>query len=149
MKSKYLIPAVLIFLFACTVLKPLTQPKQGLSGYIYILKGNQMPSPGKALNKGRGVTRDILIYQPTTISQTTGSSPAFISIKTKLVATTKSDSTGHYSIALPAGSYSVFVKEGGYFFAAESDGNGVLNPVSINTNTITQKSLTITLNTAF
>lgn len=108
-----------------------------------------MPSPGKAISKGRGAARDIFIYEPTQINQTTGSSPAFSAIKTRLIARTKSDSTGHYSASLPAGNYSVFVKEGEYFFAAESDGNGILNPVTISNNTITQKNITVTLNAVF
>lgn len=149
MKSKYLIPSAIIFLFACSGLKRASQAKQGLEGYIYLLRGNQMPSPGKPVNKGRAVPRDIYIYEPTTIGQTTGRSPAFESVKTKLIARAKSDSLGHFFVNLPAGNYSIFVKEGAYLFAAENDGAGVLNPVQINTNIITQKNLTINLNSVF
>ncbi|QKJ30950.1 carboxypeptidase regulatory-like domain-containing protein [Mucilaginibacter mali] len=149
MKSKYLIPAAIIFLFACSGLRSAGQVKQGIEGYVYLLRGNQMPSPGKPISKGRGVARDIYIYQPTSTGQTTGNRPAFTSIKTKLIAQVKSDSAGHYFVKLPPGDYSVFIKEGACFFAAESDGSGTLNPVKVNTNIVTLKNLTITLNATY
>lgn len=143
MLVKTISPYLIIFLFACSGLKPGLQTTQGLSGYIYLLQGNQMPSPGRAISKGRGVSREIFIYAPTNIRQTTGSSPMFNHINTRLITQTKSDSTGFYSINLPAGKYSVFIKDDGKFFASESDGTGILNPVQIGPNHITRKDFTI------
>jgi hypothetical protein len=149
MKLKNAMPCLIIFLFACSGLKSGMQTGQGLSGYIYLLRGNQMPSPGRAVSKGRGVSREVFIYEPTTTGQTTGSSPTFNRINTRLITQAKSDTTGHYSINLPAGKYSVFIKQDGKFFAAESDGTGTLNPVQIGQNVITKKDFTINNNAAY
>lgn len=108
-----------------------------------------MPSPGRPQSKGRGVSRDIYIYEPTTTAQTEGNAPLFDRIKTRLVAQTKSDSTGHYSIKLPAGKYSVFISNDTSFFAAESDGKGLLNLVEIAANKVTPKNFTLNSGAAY
>lgn len=149
MKLKNVMPCIIIFLFACSGLKSGRQISQGLSGYIYLLRGNQMPSPGRPVSKGHGVSREIFIYEPATISQTTGNSPMFNRINVRLISQTKSDSAGHYSINLPMGTYSVFIKEEGKFFAAESNGTGVLNPIIITRNTVTKKDFTINNGAAY
>lgn len=148
MPGKFIFPFIIFSLIACTALKP-AQEKGEVSGYIYLLKGNQMPSPGRPVSKGHGVSRDIYVYEPTTTSSAAGTGPLFVQVKTRLIAQTKSDSTGHYSLNLPTGKYSIFIKEDAGFFAAESDGKGVLNPVLIPANTTTQKNFTITLNAVY
>ena len=142
MPIKIIFPCIIFFPFACSTLKPV-QKNGELSGYIYLLKGNQMPSPGRPLSKGHGVSRDIYVYEPTPISLTLGASPIFTQIKTGLITHIKSDSTGHYALSLPAGKYSVFVREGIGFFAAENDGSGVLNPVEVIKNTSLKKDFII------
>ena len=149
MKFKVALLLILVLCSACFATQPQKEPVQGLSGYIYLVTGNQMPTIGRPQNKGRGVMRDIYIYQPATISQTTGNSTLFTAVKTKLIAQTKSDSTGHYLVKLAAGKYSVFIKEGDQFFAAESDGTGAINPVEITLNTLTKKDFTINNNAAY
>ena len=143
MHVKNVMPCLIIFLFACSGLKPGMQKGQGLSGYIYLQRGNQMPSPGRVVSKGKGISREIFIYEPTNINQVTGSSPMFYHINTRLIAQTKSDTAGRYSVNLPTGAYSVFIKEDGKFFAAESNGTGILNPVQVGPDHITEKNFTI------
>lgn len=138
-----------IILCSCYGLKSGPVTTGCLTGYIYLLSGNQMPSPGKQPDKGRGVSREIYIYEPASIHQTQGASPLFDQIKTRLITTTKSDSAGHYAVKLPAGRYSVFIKDNGRFFAAESDGGGILNPVEIIAKTVTRKDFKITTNAAY
>ena len=150
MNFKSAMPCLIIFLFACSGLKQGMQNGEGLlSGYIYLQQGNQMPSPGRVTGKGRGVSREIFVYATTTISQATGSAPMFDHISTRLIMRTKSDTTGHYSINLPAGKYSVFIKEEGKFFASESDDKGALNPVEITQNHILKKDFTINYRAAY
>ena len=143
MKFKFAFILISVLCSACTASQSKKQPAQGLSGTIYLVTGNQMPTIGRPQSKGRGVARDIHIYQSTSLSQTNGTSPLFTSIKTKLIAQTKSDSTGHYTVKLPVGKYSVFIKEGEQFFAAESDGTGALNPVEISLNALAKKDFII------
>ena len=150
MKLKYSIPGIIIIFFSsCYSLKPESNIKQGLSGYIYAIRGNQMPGPGRLQSKGHGASRYLLIYEPTTIKNTSGARPVFTHIKTRLIARAKSDSTGYYAITLPAGAYSVFIGEGKNFFAAESDANGVINPVKITDKTISHKDFSITLSATY
>ncbi len=143
MKTRLAVVLISVLCVACFAAQPKMQPKQGLSGYIYLVTGNQMPTIGRPQSKGRGVAREVYIYAPTSITQTTGNNPLFTSIKTKLIAQTKSDSTGLYAIKLPPGKYSVFIKDGDKFFAAESDGTSALNPVEITPNNLTKKDFTI------
>jgi hypothetical protein len=140
---------MMILLSACAATKLQVAGRQGIEGNIYLVSGNQMPGPGRPLNKGRGVSRTVYFYAPTTGNETQGTAPLYTNLKTKLIAQTKSDSTGHYSIKLPAGKYSVFINEAGHLFAAESDGTGTLNPVDVLSKTITKKDFTLNHNAAY
>lgn len=120
-----------------------------LQGHIYYVSGNQMPGPGKTPGKSRGVKRDIFIYQPTTSTGVTGQMPLFSKISTRLVARTQSNASGYYQVKLPAGKYSVFIREEGGYFAAEADGEGHLNPVTISAGKAITKDFNITLNAAY
>lgn len=139
-KLKYILPGILVCCIACFA-QQTTPISQGLTGYVYQIKGNQMPSPSKPTSKGRGMACDIYIYEPATITATTGSMPMFTNIKSRLVAHTHSDSTGHYSVKLKAGKYSVFIKTGFRFFASETDGFGILSPVEIKPGRVTIKNI--------
>lgn len=108
-----------------------------------------MPSPGRPQSKGRGVSRYVLVYEPATTKNTTGTGTVFTHIKTRLVARAKSDSAGYYAIKLPIGKYSVFISEGKGFFAAESNGEGVLNAVEITEKTVVHKDFKITTGAAY
>lgn len=108
-----------------------------------------MPSPGRPQSNGRGVSRFIFIYEPSTVKNTTGTGPVFIHVKTRLIARAKSDSTGYYAIKLPAGKYSVFIGDNKGFFAAQSNGQGILNPVEITERTVTNKDYKITIGASF
>jgi hypothetical protein len=149
MPTRYKLVCTLIIFSSCIGMRKATSVNQGLSGYIYLASGNQMPGPGRQPNKGRGVSRAVYIFEPTSINNTEGTSPLFSHIKTRLIAQTKSDSTGYYAIKLPPGRYSVFIAENAQYFAAESDGTGTLNPVEIAPTSVTQKNFTINNKAAY
>ncbi|MBS7564303.1 carboxypeptidase regulatory-like domain-containing protein [Mucilaginibacter sp. Bleaf8] len=136
-------------LFIACKAKKRTPSATLLQGHIYYLSGNQMPGPGRTTGKSRGVKREILIYRPTTSKGTSGQMPLFSQINTKLVARTQSNASGYYQVKLPAGKYSVFIKEENGFFAAEADGEEHLNPVVIPAGHPLTKDFTITLHAAF
>ena len=142
---KYILAAMVtaILLQSCSATKVSQSDKQGISGYIRILTGNQMPAPGRILGKGRGISCDIYFYAPTRLTDTKGSSPLFTAVNTRLILHARSDSTGYYAVKLPAGVYSVFIKQYGRFFAAERNGNGILNAVDIRPATVTHKDFVI------
>ncbi|WP_158825160.1 carboxypeptidase-like regulatory domain-containing protein [Mucilaginibacter lacusdianchii] len=144
----------ILSLLGCTLLVACAIQKNGsptgtLQGHIYNLSGNQMPGPGRPKSRGRGVVKDIYVYQATTTTQATGNMPLFTKISSRLAAHTRSDSTGRYQVKLPAGKYSVFIKETNGYFAAEADGEGHLNPVIITNGQTTTRDVTITLNAVF
>lgn len=99
--------------------KTQTLADQGLTGRITEVRGNQMPMKGAPKPTGKGVLTNVLIYEPTTLAQVNrvGTSSSYTGIHTKLVASVSTDSTGHYTVALPEGSYSVFIQQGQQFYA--------------------------------
>jgi len=120
--------------------------EQGISGIITEVKGNQMPKVGIPPAVPKPVTTTLYVYEPTHISQVkpleTGS-PLYTVINSKLVASVVSDSLGRYSVALPMGTYSVFVKKGNYFFANLFDTQNNIQLVSVDTGKVTQMNILI------
>ncbi|MES2004692.1 MAG: carboxypeptidase regulatory-like domain-containing protein [Bacteroidota bacterium] len=98
---------------------------QGITGKVTELTGNQMPMVGAPPRTGRPLMATVFFYEPTNTSQVTriGASPVYTAIQTKLVASVETDSTGNYTVALPVGSYSVFVKQGKEYYANLFDTN--------------------------
>jgi hypothetical protein len=143
---------IMLAMVSCSAQKkqaagPITQ---GINGYIYQVTGNQMPMKGKPVQRhGKGIVREVWIYQATTAQQVQGQIPLFNKINTRLAIKVTSDSTGHYQAALPAGLYSVFVKEGEQFFASETDGPGIINPAQVVADKVTNKNVTVNIGTAY
>ena len=78
------------------------------------------------------MVREVFIFEPTSTNDVIQLQGGFYSdIKTKLVATTMSDDNGHFSVNLPAGQYSLFVKENDLYYSNLFDTNFNINPVNI------------------
>jgi hypothetical protein len=91
-----------------------------------------MPGPDRKSNPAKGIAREIYIYKPITVNQTKKQSNGFYSeISTPLVAKVTSNEAGIFKVALPAGEYSIFVKEPEGLFANLIDGQGRINVVSV------------------
>lgn len=120
--------------------------QQGISGEITEIKGNQMPKVGVPPATPKPVSTTVYVYEPTHISQVkpleTGS-PIYTSINRKLVASVVSDSLGRYSVALPVGTYSVFVKKGDYFFANMFDTQNNIQLVTVDSGKIAPMNILI------
>ena len=52
-------------------------------------------------------------------------------IPTALVTAVRSDQNGYFEVELPQGRYSLFVREGGYYYANLIDGEGYVFPVEV------------------
>ena len=113
--------SVSVIILACSSVKNVksTPVKQGINGLVTEVTGNQMPGPDVRPTEPKGITTTVFVYEPTHISQVTrvGTSPVYTAINTKLVASVKTDSTGAFTIALPVGSYSLFVQQGKTLYA--------------------------------
>lgn len=119
--------------------------KQGIDGYVYQVSGNQMPSPNAPPSKPHPLATTVFIYEITNLKDVArvGYSPFYQSIRSKLVATTPSDSTGHFTISLPVGAYSVFTKKDNLFYANIFDTENNIQPVSVEENKITKINIRV------
>lgn len=108
-------------LHAClSTKKPSSIPLgQGINGYVIENQGNRMPMKGFEQKISKGFVCNILVFDSTSINDT---KPNYISnvyeiINTKLVASLDTDSSGHFSVNLPTGKYSLFIKLGNKYYA--------------------------------
>lgn len=147
-KRLFIIILTPIAIISCSMQKRL-QISQGAEGHITRLTGNQMPMKGRPQPKGKGIIADVVIYKATSVQQAQGHIPLFTLVNGQPVAQTQSDSTGYYKVALPVGKYSVFVKVGEQFFAAETDGQGTLNPVEVTIRQIAQRNVVVNVGAAY
>lgn len=122
---------ILLSVSACGVFHATTQtvPKQGISGYVYEQMGNAMPLRDKPVSKGRPIQTVIYVYSPLKMGDTLGLVGQMAAkINGQLVDSCKSDATGHYSIALQPGVYSILVPyDHGYFIPFYSGREGLAN----------------------
>lgn len=110
---------------------------QGVSGTVVFTEGNCMPpvmdnasDPSRCMRYP--VHRKIYIYELTQSSQAQETRGGFFrSVSTRKVAETTSDQEGFFELALPPGTYSVFIEEGGELYANLWDGQGNIQPVEV------------------
>jgi hypothetical protein len=120
---------------------------RGICGKVLWLEGNQMP--GSKASPGKGVEREILIYEATTMQQATSHNGFYTDIKTRLVATVNSHADGAYKIKLPPGKYSVFTREPEGLFANLFDQDAIINPVVVKARGYTVLDLILNYRAAY
>ncbi len=114
-------------LFIIIAMKPEACDRQSgsaanLKGRLLWIEGNQMPGPGVSLPEGKGVQREVHVFEATEISQVSGEGSLFSDVMSKRVTTIYSDEQGYFEASLEPGKYSLFVKEpNGEYFAATMD----------------------------
>jgi len=123
----------IFFLTTGKIIAQSSNLKQGISGFVYRISGNQMPSPNRPAAKPNGIKTTLFIYEVTNIKDVARKemSPFYYSINKKLIATIHSDSTGHFNIQLPIGLYSVFTKVNRLFYANTFDEKNNIAPVKV------------------
>jgi len=96
---------------------------QGIVGQVSEVFGNQMPMVGAPAPTPKPFKTTVYIYDSTHSSRVKqiGTSPLYSVVNTRLVQKLDTNEAGHFSAALPAGTYSVFVLKGGAFFANQFD----------------------------
>ena len=110
-----------------------------------------MPMKGAPPVVPKGIVTTVFIYEPTNISQVRrlGTAATYTAIATKLVASVDTDSTGKFTIALPVGSYSVFIKQGGQFYANLFDTNNNIALFTVEEGKLTMVNLAVSSNASF
>jgi len=129
--------ALFLVPFAC---KPPQTHNQGiLKGELQWVAGNQMPGPDKPASSGIPIQRVVLIYPPIQRDDCTlGPDGLFTNVPGKPVARILSDTTGNFITNLGEGMYSVFTREKDGIFASISNGEGIMNPVTITARDTTE-----------
>ena len=120
---------------------------QGVWGNVRFWKGDFMPSIPPGSGTITPVVREVLIFEPTkhkacTVAKDKGGG-FFEQVPTKRVATTTSDATGFFQVSLPAGKYSLLVKERALYYANSEDGDGFLHPVTVASGSVTETPVDI------
>lgn len=125
------------FIFILLLVAPATgnaqSKSQGIHGDVRWLEGNQMPGPGKKMNSGKPVVREIYIYEAVKPDHTTpGKSSTFVEkVNAQLVKCIKNRKDGTFSVSLAPGKYSVFTMEPDGLWANTFDGDGYINTVTV------------------
>ena len=113
---------VLLISVSCKTQKVSTV-QSGIEGTVTEETGNQMPMVGGSAGAPKAFKTTVYIYDSTNISKVkqVGTSPVFLSVNTRLVQKLDTNEAGQFSAVLEAGTYSVFVRKGGAFFANQFD----------------------------
>ncbi len=149
----FLVLMAFLALTGCSSGKNLHQSTitEGISGRITITAGNQMPMKGAEQPVPRGTQATVLVYEPTNLNQVTrsGNTPVYTAIHTKRVASVETDSTGSFSLSLPPGSYSVFIKQGGQFYANLFDTRNNIALFVVEPGKVTPVNLTVSVSASY
>jgi hypothetical protein len=105
--------------------------QQGIKGHVYIVKGNQMPSPDAPRSKPAGTKTTLYVYELTNAGQTQQAGSFYKSIATKLVKEIQTDENGYFKEKLKPGMYSLFVKKGDLFYSNISDDKNNIHPIEV------------------
>lgn len=131
--------------------------KQGIAGRVLWVEGNQMPviidedKPEKARQRPepKGIAREVYVYELTSPEQASNNGVFYSNIQTRLVEKVKANDEGYFAVSLPAGSYSVFVKEQQGLFASQFGGQGHINPVEVKKDQVTPLQLEVNYQAAY
>jgi len=135
---------LLTFLTYCSEMKNgSNQLKQGVTGRVLWLSGNLMPGPGSKPSQGKPIEREILFYAPVKMQDLSSANGLYKSVPTALEATVRSDEEGQFSVSLPVGQYSVFVKEPEGYFANSFNGDGFVNLVTVAQDSISEMTIKV------
>ena len=125
--------------------------EQGISGYILQEKGNRMPSPDQPVSAPQGLKTMVFIHPVTDVNLLTKlATPGFYqSINTPAVASISSDSTGFFSVSLPPGTYSIFVKHREGFYANWFNEKNQVSPVEVLAHKVTTVKLIVSAGASY
>jgi len=131
--KRYIILILTLSLIGWVACLPVKIKKgQGIVGNVYMITGDQMPSPDIKREPPRGIKTKIYIYELTSTAQVEKTKePSFYNfIRTKLVKIVETDEKGYFKTSLAAGTYSLFVKKDDLFYANLFEGDNI-NPVIV------------------
>jgi hypothetical protein len=154
MKRLFLVLVILstgILLQNC---KPYKPEGQGITGTVTWLEGNQMPSISDnedtaSKSAAKPIQRTIRFYPLIQFDDLKIENGLYTAVAEKPITEVETDDAGKYSIQLSPGRYSVFVVEEGGLFANIFDGEGNVQPVTVNENEWTLLDIEVNYKAAF
>lgn len=107
--------------------------RSGIKGHVYLVRGNQMPSPDRPQAAPSGLKTTLYVYRLTNINEVDrdGVSAFYKKISTELVKEVRTDSKGSFKVKLKPGIYSLFVKKGDLFYSNLFDEKNNIYPVEV------------------
>lgn len=107
--------------------------RSGIRGHVYLVTGNQMPSPDRPPASPKGTSTTLYIFELTNISQVSreGVSAFYRTIATRLVKEVVTDADGSFRVKLKPGRYSLFVKKGDLYYSSVFDTQNNIHPVEV------------------
>ena len=125
---------------------------QNLCGTVVEKRGNRMPGPGRTPSAGEPVVREVLVFPLLAMDQVTSDEAGFITdLKgVQPLKTVRSDKAGKFCFSsLPAGRYSVLVREEKGLYANLYDTQNHINPVTVVKGKTATVAIQITHGAAF
>ncbi|MEI9946216.1 MAG: hypothetical protein WDN26_18590 [Chitinophagaceae bacterium] len=146
MKTLLFSPVLSIFMLAFfSGQKDMNCGHSGIKGQVYVISGNQMPSPDAPPPAPKGMKTTLYVYELTNTSQVSrnGSSAFYKDVSTKLVKELATKEDGSFSIKLKPGTYSLFVKKGDLFYSNLFDGQNNIHPVEVKKGKMTEEKFRV------
>jgi hypothetical protein len=126
---------------------------EGICGTVVEKRGNHMPGPGSPRPNAGGtpVVREVLIFKRLAMNEVDAGENGFInSVRhAKPVKTVMSGKDGKFCVSVPAGHYSVLVREPKGLYANLSDSQNNINPVRVEKGKRAQVTVEITHEAVF
>jgi hypothetical protein len=127
------LPAILMSCITLTLLSGCSPKTIRLTGVVWRVSGNQMPSPDMPTPSFAGYATRVYFFAPTRLKDARRAGPGgfYSNIPSPLVAQATTDAKGRFRIRLAPGRYSMFIGKDSLYYANIFDGDGFLNPVVI------------------
>lgn len=130
------------------------QPKitEGITGMVCLWKGNFMPGSGPRGGVIEPVRRTIEIHAATRDGDAVAAAdpgPFWTSVSTPLIATVTSGDDGRFEVAVPPGTYSLFVRDSGRLYANGTNGDGIITAVEVVAGAVARTQLDINHGAAY
>lgn len=123
--------------------------KQGVKGTVTVVTGNQMPGPGATPSAPVKVDRQVLIYEITNVKEVEMEGVFVKKINKKLVAKICSKKNGRFKIKLPAGRYTLLIREKEGLFANIFDQENNIHPILVKSGQFTEVTVQINHRAAY